>query len=219
MAFSKRKSQIIHLRCGCCQPLMSACMLAYSWTVADVQPNTGLYWYLFTQIFPHYRLFYQGMLQAIIVLLVPVLTAQFWRHPPTLTLALLGVVTIFKPYTTLAEYSIVLTLAALMHRQHIVMRYRLLAVMGLLFGAVLAPTIWHAWIYLGAANPNFYYFASMVIAAAQMMLVSDVCWAQLRRTMLLGGDEVTKAAYCYVKLEPVALRHSKAPLEDKLKEE
>ena len=30
------------------------------------------------------------------------------------------------------------------------------------------PTIWHAWIYLGAANPNFYYFACMVLGVAQV---------------------------------------------------
>jgi phosphatidylinositol glycan class U len=58
-----------------------------------------------------------------------------------------------------------------------------------LWSMILGPVFYYLWIELGSANSNFFYAITLVWALAQIFLVVDVAWSQLRREWdrLQGG--------------------------------
>jgi phosphatidylinositol glycan class U len=61
------------------------------------------------------------------------------------------------------------------------MRNGIVSIVMLYVGIALAPVLWHLWIFAGSANANFYFAVTLVISAAQVLLVTDVLFAFLRR--------------------------------------
>ncbi|EDQ89374.1 uncharacterized protein MONBRDRAFT_25468 [Monosiga brevicollis MX1] len=157
--------------------------------VEDQQPNIGVFWYFFTQMFSHYRAFFLALGPTILLTLTPGLVLQLRVLPPILMSALYGMITVFRPYPSFPDVVLVLVLACLPTGHLYVMRYIHASCIGILIGAVLCPVIWYAWVYVGAANPNFYYFATVVLNASLTLFVSDVCYAHLRRQQLLTSTE------------------------------
>jgi phosphatidylinositol glycan class U len=44
------------------------------------------------------------------------------------------------------------------------------------FCTVLAPILWHLWIYAGSANANFYFAITLVYSTGQVSISSLVLW-------------------------------------------
>lgn len=67
--------------------------------------------------------------------------------------------------------------------------------------SVLAPVVWYLWIYSGSANANFYFGVTLVFATAQIFLVTDLFFANIKRsfclqhgmTFVLDGKEAKMA--------------------------
>eukprot|EP01147_Barroeca_monosierra_P010922 gene10922-2996_t len=55
------------------------------------------------------------------------------------------------------------------------------------FCAVLGPVIWHAWLYVGTANPNFFYFISILFNLSWAVCLSELSRAEVFRHHLLNG--------------------------------
>jgi len=60
-------------------------------------------------------------------------------------------------------------------------------------GIVMAPVLWHLWIYAGSANANFYFAITLVISTAQVLFVTDLLFAFVRRDydLIHGPDRKT----------------------------
>jgi phosphatidylinositol glycan class U len=54
-----------------------------------------------------------------------------------------------------------------------------------LFCTVFAPTVWHQWIYSRSANANFYFGVSLAFAIAQIFLLTDILFANVKREFAL----------------------------------
>jgi GPI-anchor transamidase subunit U len=51
--------------------------------------------------------------------------------------------------------------------------------------SVLAPTVWHLWIYSNSANANFYFGVTLIFCTAQIFLITDLFFAFIKREFCL----------------------------------
>ena len=87
-------------------------------TIPDLTPNVGLWWYFFIEIFDPFRDFFIGVFWLLLVSFVGSLTIRLQQQPLLVTVTLLGLITIFKPYPSMSDVS--LYLAFLPLYQHLI---------------------------------------------------------------------------------------------------
>lgn len=150
-------------------------------TVPDLQPNIGLFWYFFTEMFDHFRelFIYSFQINATILYLVP-LTLTFRNKPFILTIALLFLVSIFKSYPCLSDIGFVLSLVPNFVYLYSYCQQSFVISVILLMTSCLAPVLWHLWIYCASANANFYFGVTLAYAISQIFLVTDILFAHTK---------------------------------------
>ncbi|CAG9765690.1 unnamed protein product [Ceutorhynchus assimilis] len=162
-------------------------------SVPDLQPNIGLFWYFFTEMFDHFRelFIYSFQINTTILYLVP-LSIRFRNTPFVLTVALLFLISIFKSYPCLSDLGFVLSL--LPNFVHLFPDCQQGFVVGviLVISSSLAPVLWHLWIYSASANANFYFGVTLAYAIAQIFLVTDILFAQTKWEYSLKHGKDTK---------------------------
>lgn len=86
--------------------------------VNDQQPNVGVFWYFFMEMFEHFRLLFLWSYQmnVTILYLVP-LSIKFRKDPSLLAACFISVITIFKSYPSIGDFA--LTLALLPSWKHL----------------------------------------------------------------------------------------------------
>lgn len=58
---------------------------------------------------------------------------------------------------------------------------------------VLAPILWQLWIYNNSANANYYFAINLLFSTAQIFLITDLLFAQVKRDFYLKeGYSVTE---------------------------
>ncbi|PRD28141.1 UNVERIFIED_CONTAM: Phosphatidylinositol glycan anchor biosynthesis class U protein [Trichonephila clavipes] len=110
-------------------------------SVPDLTPNIGLFWYFFTEIFEHFRVFFLCTFQL----------------------------NVFVYTTPLA----------------VRLRQRFIVCCVLASCTLLAPTLWHLWIYSGSANANFYFAITLAFNTGQVFLLTDILSAYIKREYYL----------------------------------
>lgn len=122
---------------------------------------------------------------------------------------LMGIISIFKSYPSVADLALYLALLSLhtdifprtllipfpshprLPSPHSVffflvgmlmvgMRYVFLAFSMLSYASLLGPAFLHLWIYAGSGNANFFYAITLVYSLAQIILVGDALYAMVR---------------------------------------
>jgi len=142
----------------------------FTFTVPDLSPNVGLFWYFFIEIFDQFRNFFLFLFQYH-MLVYPIPLAMRVSHRPLFLFAFsLGYIAIFKSYPSIGDAAFYMPLLIIFHRQLIEMRNLFILVQILLFVTVLSPIFWHLWIVTGAGNSNFYYGLTLAYSAAQVGL-------------------------------------------------
>jgi phosphatidylinositol glycan class U len=162
-------------------------------TVPDLQPNIGLFWYFFTEMFDHFRDLFicSFQINATILYLVP-LSIKFRKDPFLLTVAVLFLVSVFKSYPCLGDVGFVLSLLpCFIHLFNYSQQGFLVGVIFLITSA-LGPILWHLWIYSNSANANFYFGVTLAFAIAQIFLVTDILFAYLKRQFCLKHGKERK---------------------------
>jgi GPI-anchor transamidase subunit U len=81
--------------------------------VPDLTPNVGLWWYFFIEIFDSFREFFLGVFWLHLVGYVGGLTFRIRRQPLFVITSLLGLFAIFKPYPSISDVSLYLSLLLL----------------------------------------------------------------------------------------------------------
>ncbi|KAJ3648327.1 hypothetical protein Zmor_020138 [Zophobas morio] len=155
-------------------------------TVPDLQPNIGLFWYFFTEMFDHFRELFicSFQINATVLYLIP-LSVKFRNDPFLLTTAVLFLVAIFKSYPCLGDIGFVMSLfPCFMHLFMYAQQGFLVGVIFLITSA-LGPILWHLWIYSNSANANFYFGVTLAFAIAEIFLVTDILFAYMKREFCL----------------------------------
>ncbi|PRT53388.1 GPI transamidase component GAB1 [Wickerhamiella sorbophila] len=144
------------------------------------QPNLGVWWYYFIEMFAPFRPFFVGVFQLFLGSFPVGLTIRFPHEPLFVISAVVGLLAIFKPYPEVADIGLFLTLLALNKRVVGLMRYRLVVILGLLYVSALAPTFYNLWVYRGSGNANFFYAITLVYTLTVALALSDAIWAAVR---------------------------------------
>lgn len=149
-------------------------------TLNDLNPNTGLWWYFFIEMFDSFRSFFLAVFWLHLTSYVGGLTLRIRSQPLTVITLLLGLFSIFKPYPSIADTSLFCGMVPLFRHLFPLMRYNFLIGAVMLYSSVLGPTFYHLWIYAGSGNANFFYAITLVWSLGQSLLVSDLTFAALR---------------------------------------
>jgi len=152
----------------------------------DLTPNIGLFWYFFTEMFDHFRelFLYTFQLNTTILYLFP-LTFTFKDCPEFLLTVLLALITIFRSYPCVGDIAFYMSLIPLWKRVGPFMSHNFIVIATFLVTSILAPTVYHLWMYANSANANFYFGVTLVFCTAQIFLMTDLTFAFLKRNFCL----------------------------------
>ncbi|XP_057660776.1 phosphatidylinositol glycan anchor biosynthesis class U protein [Diorhabda carinulata] len=154
--------------------------------VPDLQPNIGLFWYFFTEMFEHFRelFIYAFQINTTILYLVPI-SIKFRNQPFLLIIAINFIITIFKSYPSVGDVGFVLSIMpAFPHIFEFSQQGFLVGTM-LIITTCLGPIVYYLWIYCNSANANFYFGVTLAFAVAQIFLLTDLLFSQVKREYML----------------------------------
>lgn len=152
--------------------------------VAELTPNIGPLWYLFTEMFAEYLTFFEFAMQAFIFVLAVPLAVRFRHDPLVLWWLLVSIVATLRPYLSVADLGLQLGLLGLLHEDYPQLEHKTLMSATAVALGVLAPIFHNMWLYTGTGNANFYFALAIVLAFLQVCLVSGMVSAALTRHYL-----------------------------------
>ncbi|KAJ1813595.1 hypothetical protein LPJ56_005120 [Coemansia sp. RSA 2599] len=155
----------------------------------DLQPNVGLFWYFFIEIFDEFRQFFIAVFQLTALAFTVPISWRFRSDPLFGSVMLVGVISALKSYPSWGDLSLFLSLIPIYEELVKYMQYTFLSANLLLYGVGLAPVFWHLWIEQGSGNANFFYAATLVYVFGQITLLFDLGSAQLRRQLDIEHPE------------------------------
>ncbi|XP_071176778.1 phosphatidylinositol glycan anchor biosynthesis class U protein-like [Mytilus edulis] len=149
--------------------------------VPDLTPNMGVFWYFFTEMFEHFRMFFICVFQINVVIYTVPLSVKLKEHPVFLMYILVSLICIFKSYPSYSDVGLMLSLLPLWRYAFEYMRNSFVVACMYICTTVFGPILYHLWIYAGSANANFYFATSLAFSTAQIFLITDLLYAYLRR--------------------------------------
>ncbi|KAG8181974.1 hypothetical protein JTE90_014354 [Oedothorax gibbosus] len=154
-------------------------------SVPDLTPNIGLFWYFFTEMFEHFRVFFLCTFQLNVFVYTTPLAVRLRKEPIFLLFVNIIIITIFKSYPCIGDVAFYFALLPLWSHLFHFMRQRFIVCCVLASCTLLAPTLWHLWIYSGSANANFYFSITLAFNTGQVFLLTDILSAYIKREYYL----------------------------------
>jgi hypothetical protein len=162
----------------------------------SLAPNVGLWWYLFTEVFPHARQFFRLVLCAMPLAAVPPLCVALRTRPVLLGHLLLVAYLVWRPYPDLGGVGVLL--AALVAHPHSLVRMP--AIEAWLVGAVatasMLPVMRYMWLAVGSGNANYYYFQTLGLQLCLANIISAFAHASVVRDEHLRLWRVGETTKC-----------------------
>lgn len=149
-------------------------------TVPDLSPNIGIFWYFFTEMFEHFRIFFLFVFQINALIYTVPLAVRLREQPIFLMYILTFLTGVFKSYPSYSDVSIILALLPLWKHLFAYLRNSFIVTCMFICCTVFSPLLWHLWLYAGSANANFYFAITLVFTTAEIFLVTDLLYANLR---------------------------------------
>lgn len=173
--------------------LMNADSLSaiYSFTLTcpDYSPNTGIFWYLITEMFEHFRTFFLWILQVNIFIYALPLSIRLPKTDCRLVLwILLTIQSTFKPYSTLTDLLVPLALLPVFNKNMAYRKASFIAFTALFICISLCPVMWSQWVMLGRGNSNFFFAVSLGIVVSMSLIVTDVLLGHVKLRYVVQND-------------------------------
>ncbi|CAK4032806.1 Phosphatidylinositol glycan anchor biosynthesis class U [Lecanosticta acicola] len=152
-------------------------------TLPDLQPNPGLWWYFFIEMFDAFREFFLGVFWLHMLSYSVPVCLRMRKQPLAAVVLMMGVLAIFQPYANVGDVGAWLSCLCLLGHvfelcsSH---RYTFPALAALLYASLLGPAFHHLWVYAGSGNANFFYAITLVWSLALLILLTDTVYAVLR---------------------------------------
>ncbi|KAJ7594448.1 GPI transamidase subunit PIG-U [Mycena floridula] len=151
-----------------------------SLTLPDLTPNTGVWWYFFTEMFDHFRPFFLMVFSVHLLIYIVPICIKFQYDPLYAAFLLVGVMGTFKSYPTLSDPGLFLSMISLFPEIYPYFRHPIVTTFLHLHAALLLPLFHHIWLSQGTGNANFFYASTLVFACANGAALIDCIWAGLR---------------------------------------
>ncbi|GJJ06519.1 hypothetical protein Clacol_000711 [Clathrus columnatus] len=149
-------------------------------TLPDLNPNPGLWWYFFTEMFDHFRSFFLMTFSMHLLIYVLPICIKFQHDPLYATFIVQGLLSIFKAYPTLSDIGLFLTVIALFPEVYPYLKTPIVTTLLHLHASLLLPLFNRLWLIQGTGNANFFYASTLVFGLANGFALVDVVWAGLR---------------------------------------
>ncbi|KAI6131496.1 PIG-U-domain-containing protein [Pisolithus croceorrhizus] len=146
----------------------------------DLTPNPGLWWYFFTEMFDHFRPFFLMVFSTHLAIYVMPVCIKFQHDALYAAFLLLGILGTFKPYLTLADPGLFLSMFAVFPEIYPYLRHAMVTALLHAHASLLLPLFHALWVIEGRGNANFYYAASLVMGIAGGAGIVDACFAGMR---------------------------------------
>ncbi|KAG1676962.1 hypothetical protein FOA52_014838 [Chlamydomonas sp. UWO 241] len=160
----------------------------------DQTPNIGQWWYLFAQVFAAQRPFFCFTAHALCALFALPSAVRFPRQGTLLVVLQTGINTMLRPYPSVGDLGLYLTLLATIGARLAGSGLGLLLSNSLLLLGVLAPAMWAQWIGAESANSNFFYSITLLLGVwhtlvlVQLVLVSAQLGHECKEEAVGGGQ-------------------------------
>ncbi|KAG8886056.1 hypothetical protein FRB97_007932 [Tulasnella sp. 331] len=149
-------------------------------SLPDLTPNPGLWWYFFMEMFDHFRPFFLAAFSMHLLIYVAPICIKFQHDPLYAAFVLQGVIASFKPYPTLADPGLFVSMFALFPEIFPYLRHPIVTILLHMHAALLLPLFHSLWLSQGTGNANFYYATTLVFGLGMAATVIDAVWAGLR---------------------------------------
>ena len=174
----------------------------FAFGLGDLTPNLGIHWYLFAQIFAHFRVFFLVVFHAFPAFLSVLLLVRYGHTRPLLAIGIVSALhTVLGPYPTWGNVAGYLAFAPVFtrdfksktsaesttgkefkkKRKNVETRYGFAVSAALVVTATLTPIFWHLWIEARVANANFLFAVTLAHFAAQSLLIVSWIGAAVER--------------------------------------
>lgn len=157
----------------------------FQFFVEDLQPNIGVSWYFHTEVFQHFRLLFLFVFQYHVFLYTIPVCYKFSKYPMTAFWLLLTIVSALKPYPSLGDVVLYISLFPIIWHLMDHMSYKTLIATAGVACACLFPVMWRMWIWTGTGNANFYFAICVGMAAMNGLFITDVMESVLIRDFLI----------------------------------
>ncbi|KAI1793275.1 PIG-U-domain-containing protein [Ganoderma leucocontextum] len=163
-------------------------------TLPDLTPNPGMWWYFFTEMFDHFRPFFLMVFSVHLLIYVAPMCIKFQHDILYASFLLVGVLALFKPYPTLSDPGLFISMFALFPEVYPYLRYPIVTGLIHLHASFLLPLFNSLWLRQGTGNANFFYASTLVFGMGNGAALLDAIWAGLRIAIgkLEDGYEVVQ---------------------------
>ncbi|TIB72739.1 hypothetical protein E3Q23_03301 [Wallemia mellicola] len=157
----------------------------------NLTPNTGLFWYLFMEIFSQFRYFFTVVLQLhAFIYVLPI--SIYLSHRPLLAFTFIsGTISIFKSYPSIGDVSVYTSLIFLFPDLYQHARYPKFVATLTIVAAGLLPLFRHLWLRAVTGNANFYYASTLLWTFSNGMLLVELLYAEAKRLFMMTIDKDT----------------------------
>ncbi|KIJ49409.1 hypothetical protein M422DRAFT_225095 [Sphaerobolus stellatus SS14] len=149
-------------------------------TLPDLEPNPGLWWYYFMEMFDYFRPFFLMVFSMHLLIYVAPICIKFQHDPLYATFLLQGIFAALKAYPTLADSGLFITMLSIFPEVYPYLQTPIVTTLLHLHASLLLPLFHQLWLSQGTGNANFFYASTLVFALANGFLILDVIWAGLR---------------------------------------
>lgn len=159
--------------------------------VPDLTPNIGVFWYFFTEVFEHFRVFFLWIFQLNAFVYIVPLGIRLRREPLLLLFLVIALTTVFKSYPSVGDVALYTSLLPIWKHVFPYMKQYFLVGCVFVSCSALAPLLWHLWIFSSSANANFYFGITLAFNTGQIFLITDLLFAHVKRRFYLenGGPK------------------------------
>uniref|UniRef100_A0A0N4ZKI7 Phosphatidylinositol glycan, class U n=1 Tax=Parastrongyloides trichosuri TaxID=131310 RepID=A0A0N4ZKI7_PARTI len=149
-------------------------------TLPELYPDVGLFWYMFSEVFVHFKTFYLTIFQMHIFIYMIPLGILLKRYPFLLLHISLIIITCFSSYPSYSDAIVYLSLLPIHYNLFKEMKKSIIIFGALVACLVLFPTMWTLWMIYNAGNANFYFSLTLVYALVHIFIGTELIYAQLK---------------------------------------
>lgn len=169
------------------------CTYLFVLEVPDLVPNLGVFWYFFTEMFDHFRLFFTYVFQFNVLIYAIPISLRLRNDSIISIIIQIGLISTLKSYPSIGEIGMFVSLLPMAAYLFPLVRNFLIYSCMLVASVVLAPIMFYLWVGSGGGNANFYFAITLVYSIGLIFLIVDLFYAQLKRDFIkANGADIPK---------------------------
>ncbi|ODV62522.1 GPI-anchor transamidase subunit GAB1 [Ascoidea rubescens DSM 1968] len=160
-----------------------------------IQPNIGLWWYFFIEIFKFFNDFFIGVFNIYNFIFIIPITIRFSKDKENKIekiysfILIFGIITLTKSYLTIIDFNFVLNLLAILLLNIPLLinylKFPIVSILIIIHSIILSPIFYYLWIFNGSGNSNFFYAINLVFSIGFTSILTDLVWSYLSLEYLI----------------------------------